>query len=145
LGTRKRRQSSRIISKNINRKNDSEDDNDGSYDANTDQCDIVNNKNNCDDVHVNVKVTSNTTHDNNDGINDDNNGNNTDTDKLDDLKKNHNPVNDNYHLNYYQDKIKKKNTRAAVNSNKVEAKGSKRGGFLLESCWALCTLHHRTH
>lgn len=140
MGTRKRRQSSRIINKNTNLKNDSEDDNDGSYDGNTDQCDNANNKSNCDDV--NIKVNNNAAHNNNDN---DDISSNADTDKLDDIKKNHNLTNDCHNLNYYQDKIKKKNTRAAVYSNKIEAKGSKRGGFLLESCWALCTLHHRTH
>ena len=138
---RKRRQSSRIISKNTSLKNDDEDDNDGSYDANTDRCDNTNKNNSCDDGNVKVNSDS-TTHDNN-GDNVD--SNNTDTDTLGDIKKNRNTINDYTNVNYYQDKHKKKNTRTAVNMNKMEEKGSKRGGFLLESCWALCTLHHRTH
>ena len=143
LEKRKRRQSSRIINKNINLKYEDEDDNDISYDANADHDDNYLKSSGCDDDDIKFNDYA-TQKDkiNNNNIND---GNNTDSDKLDDLKKNQHIVNsDTNDSTSHQSRSKKKNTKAAMNASKVETKGSKRGGFLLESCWALCTLRHRT-
>ena len=140
LEKRKRRQSSRI-NKNINLKYEDEDDNDNSFDANTDHDDhfLKNSCSNDDDIQLDDYTTQKDNINNNDN-------NNTDSDKLDDIKKNQNVVNsDTNDSSSHQSRSKKKNTKAAVNANKVETKGSKRGGFLLESCWALCTLRHRAN